>query len=264
MAQAASSRDAHHVHADSDDTDEEKQTSSGGMRRGGSGLGLGGAGGDGGAGGGAFKVAPGRSSPNDLESPLISPGQGHEDAAEGEKGSGSRKGSRSSRGPQRHIRIENGEFVLGRVERARILARRGIIEKCLGKTEVTRDDVYRNNEVISSRYTLLNFLPKNLYEQLGQNTRSNHHALFPLATLVSSHAHLLLCHVFLLSLLCFAPVSSSPQGCQLFLLDRCGVASDSRDQYHWRPSVHLAASRVRADCHGHQGRHGRLHATQTR
>jgi magnesium-transporting ATPase (P-type) len=137
------------------------------MRRGGSGLGLGGGSGEG---GGAFKVAPGRSSPNDLESPLISPGQGHDDAAEGEKGSGSRKGSRSSRGPQRHIRIENGEFVLGRVERARVLARRGIIEKCLGKTEVTRDDVYRNNEVISSRYTLLNFLPKNLYEQLGQNT----------------------------------------------------------------------------------------------
>jgi len=43
----------------------------------------------------------------------------------------------------------------------------------LGKTEVTRDDVYRNNEVISSRYTLLNFLPKNLYEQLGQNRQTS-------------------------------------------------------------------------------------------
>jgi len=156
------------------DTDEEKQSSAP-PSRGASQRRLTG----GGINPGGAAVTAGAISPNDLESPLIDSQHGdggeHEGDGKDEHGDSSAHDNgrgHGSRGPKRHLRLEHGQFVLGRVERKRYLLQRNVFQRCWGGEHVTRDDIYPDNEVSSSRYTLFTFLPKNLYEQLAPHLKA--------------------------------------------------------------------------------------------
>jgi phospholipid-translocating ATPase len=97
---------------------------------------------------------------NKLASPLIA--DSAENSAEQGEGISHPRG-----GPRRSLRLQNGEFHLSARERQRALDRRSWFQKHCMRPQIDRAHIYGNNEVHSSRYTMLNFLPKNLYEQLA-------------------------------------------------------------------------------------------------
>lgn len=83
-----------------------------------------------------------------------------------EKGKGKGKGKRSTHPTRRHIRLVNGQFEMTRTEREYAIRRKNWWQKWRTDTHVERGDLLLDNYIRSSRYTIWNFLPKNLYEQL--------------------------------------------------------------------------------------------------
>ena len=97
-----------------------------------------------------------------LASPLISP---HAQASPpGGGGGAARRGGDSVL--RRHIRVVNGDFSITPVERELALSHRSWFIRTFTTPTVDRTDLFRDNVIRSSRYTLWNFLPLNLWEQL--------------------------------------------------------------------------------------------------
>ena len=104
---------------------------------------------------------PGVGSPGSLASPLMSPNGAASPTA---GGATTRRGGENVL--RRHIRLFEGEFEIGRHDRAFIMSRKSWFEKCT-HPDVDRTDLFPDNYIKSSRYEWYNFLPKNLYEQLA-------------------------------------------------------------------------------------------------
>lgn len=97
-----------------------------------------------------------------LASPLISP---HAQASPPGLGGAARRGGDSVL--RRHIRLVNGDFAIAPVEREFALSQKSWFTRTFTTPTVDRTDLFRDNIIRSSRYTLWNFLPLNLWEQLA-------------------------------------------------------------------------------------------------